>query len=357
MHITVIICTYNRSASLRNALTSVAGLVLPESVEWEVLVVDNNSADQTREVIEGFCKQYPGRFRYLFEAKPGKSHALNAGIRDARGEILAFTDDDVTFAPMWLHNLTTALSNRGWAGVGGRIFHHWTCSRPDWLSVDGRYWRMSWPLTSFDLGEEACEGREGNKHPNGANMAFRKDIFARYGGFRTDLGPQPGNEIRCEDNEFGARLYAAGERIGYEPSAIAYHPVHQNRLTKKYFLAWWFDFGKGSVREMGGRLPPIEGCPASKFLLPPKEGCPAASKFQRARFVIWLMESTLRWMLSRSPAKRFYHKVAVWEKAGALIESFCKPQPVVHTATEESPDGTSRSSEAVPFGIPPSSAA
>src|SRR5215831_7362478 len=137
MYITVILCTYNRFASLRNALTSAAGLVLPESVKWEVLVVDNNSADQTRVVIEEFCKQYPGRFRYLFEAKPGKSNALNSGIREAYGDILAFTDDDVTFDPMWLHNLTAALSSRGWIGAGGRIFWKWTCVRPTWLSIDG----------------------------------------------------------------------------------------------------------------------------------------------------------------------------------------------------------------------------
>jgi glycosyltransferase involved in cell wall biosynthesis len=340
MHITVILCTYNRSAHLRNALTSAAGLLLPDSVVWEVLVVDNNSSDQTREVVEDFCKRYPGRFRYLFEGKPGKSNALNSGIRDARGDILAFTDDDVTFDPMWLQNLTASLSSRGWAGVGGRIFWKWTCSPPTWLSPDGRYRRMSWPLTSFDFGDEA---REDNKYTNGANMAFHKDMFAKYGDFRPDLGPQPGSEIRCEDNEFGLRLHAAGERVGYDPSAIVYHPIHESRLTKEYFLAWWYDFGKGSVREMGGQLPPIEGYPASRF--------------PRVWFVIWLMESTLRWMLSRSPAKRFYHKVAVWEKAGALIESYRRPLPVVRVDTGKSSDGASRSSEAIPFGIPPGSAA
>jgi len=339
MHITVILCTYNRSAQLRTALTSAAGLVLPESVKWEVLVVDNNSSDQTREVIQDFCNQYSGRFRYLFEGKPGKSNALNSGIREAHGDILAFTDDDVTFDPMWLQNLAAALSNRGWVGVGGRILWKWTCSRPVWLSPDGRYWRMSWPLTSFDFGEKALED---NKYTNGANMAFRKDVFARYGGFRTDLGPQPGSEIRCEDNEFGLRLHAGGERVGYEPSAIVYHPVHQNRLTKKYFLDWWFDFGIGTVREMGGQLS-IAGRPIPRLA--------------RTRYAVWLIESILRWMISRSPAKRFYHKVAVWEKAGALMESFRRSQPMVNAAIGKSSEGTSRSSSAVPLGIPPSSAA
>jgi glycosyltransferase involved in cell wall biosynthesis len=303
MHITVILCTYNRSASLRHALTSATSLVLPESVEWEVLVVDNNSADQTRNVVEDFCKQYPGRFRYLFEAKPGKSNALNAGIREARGDVLAFTDDDITLHPMWLQNLTSALHNHDWAGVGGRILQRWDSPPPRWLHIDGRYWRMSWPLTSFDMGEHT---REGNANVNGANMAFHKDVFAKYGGFRTDLGPQPGNEIRCEDTEFGHRLYFCGERVGYEPSAIVYHPVSQSRLTKMYFLTWWFDYGCATVKRINARRV-VWGL--GSHLRVPKIACRLAGR-------------ALLWTLALDPARRFYHKVGVWETAGALVESY-----------------------------------
>lgn len=109
MNITVILCTYNRCESLAKALESAAALRLPESVEWEVLVVDNNSTDQTREVVEAFCRRHTGRFRYLFERQQGKSYALNAGIREAGGNVLAFTDEDVTVEPPWLKNLTAAL--------------------------------------------------------------------------------------------------------------------------------------------------------------------------------------------------------------------------------------------------------
>ncbi len=84
MNITVILCTYNRCLTLPKALKSVAASTLPKSVDWDVLVVDNNSNDQTRGVVEEFSSRHPGRFRYLFESKPCKSHALNAGIRAAR---------------------------------------------------------------------------------------------------------------------------------------------------------------------------------------------------------------------------------------------------------------------------------
>ena len=99
MRITVILCTLNRCQSLAETLESIAISTLPDSVDWEILVVDNNSTDHTREVVEEFGRRYPDRFRYIFEPRPGKSYALNAGIREAQGEILAFTDDDVTVEP------------------------------------------------------------------------------------------------------------------------------------------------------------------------------------------------------------------------------------------------------------------
>src|ERR1700681_3481669 len=111
MKITVILCTYNLWGSFAKALESVAEQTFSKSVEWEVLVVDNNSRDQTREVVEEFNRRHPGRFRYLLEKRSGKSYALNAGISEARGDILAFMDDDVTVEPTWLQNLTAALGN------------------------------------------------------------------------------------------------------------------------------------------------------------------------------------------------------------------------------------------------------
>src|SRR5208282_3321540 len=168
MDITVILCTYNRCESLARALDSVAAQILPESIEWEVLVTDNNSNDQTRDVVKDRCHRYPGHFRYLFESQQGKSHALNAGIREARGDILAFTDDDVTVEPTWLHDLTAALHTGEWGGAGGRTLPERTFLPPRWLSLEGRY--ALGPLAAFDRGLVAGELTE---PPVGNNMAFR----------------------------------------------------------------------------------------------------------------------------------------------------------------------------------------
>ena len=190
---------------------------LPEPIEWEVIVVDNNSKDRTREVTEAYCRRYPGKFQYLFEPKQGKSHALTSGIKKAQGEILAFMDDDVTVEPSWLQNLTTGLHNGKWAGAGGRILPEQNFKPPRWLPVQAKNGLA--PFAFFDLGPRAGLLTE---PPFGTNMAFQKKLFEKYGGFRTDLGPRPGSEIRNEDTEFGERVLRPASRCATSrrPSSI-----------------------------------------------------------------------------------------------------------------------------------------
>ena len=133
-------------------------------------------------------------------------------------------DDDVTVEPTWLQNLTASLHGRDWMGAGGRVLPVWRQSPPPWLP-EGRYSLA--PLVVFDLGLEAGPISE---PPFGTNMAFRREVFERCGGFRTDLGPRPGSQIRGEDTEFGRRLLDGGEPLRYEPSAVVYHPVPEERL-------------------------------------------------------------------------------------------------------------------------------
>ena len=304
MNITVVLCTYNRCGSLRKALESVMSSVVREGVEWEVLVVDNNSNDRTREVVEEFSKRYPERSRYLFESQPGKSYALNSGIREARGGILAFMDDDVTVESTWLQNLTGPLQdNSSWAGSGGRILPEPGFTPPPWLSLDGPD-NMGGILALFDLGD-----RPGplDRPPFGTNMAFQRRVFERYGEIRTDMGPRPGSEIRNEDTEFGRRIMAAGERLWYEPSAVVYHAVPQNRLTKEYFQNFWFDHGRAAVRELGKR-PDIWGFPRDYLSM--------------LKMAVLLAGSTIRWTLTLNPRHRFYRKFWVWMTAGKVVEFY-----------------------------------
>jgi glycosyltransferase involved in cell wall biosynthesis len=302
MKITVILCTYNRSQSLARTLESLAASTFLDAVEWEVLVVDNNSNDQTRDVVEDFCRRYPGRFRYFFEPRQGKSYALNAGVREARGDVLAFTDDDVTFEPTWLENLAVPFGTGEWAGVGGRTLLAQAFSPPRWLVPSDSLGVLA---AFFDLGTEPCELRQ---PPFGANMAFRREMFNKYGLFRTELGPRPGSQIRNEDTEFGRRLMAAGERLRYEPSAVVYHPLPQERVNKKYLLAWWFDYGRATVHEWR-RGPDVWGIPRHYLSILNMTG-------------ICLPQWIFRWMRSLNPRQRFQYKCWAWVMAGQIVETY-----------------------------------
>ena len=302
MDITVVLCTYNRCDSLVAALESVAVSRLPQSVSWEVLVVDNNSADQTREVVERFVSQYPGRFRYAFEPRPGKSHALNTAIHGANAKILAFMDDDVRVERDWLHMLTRIFDDPQYAGAGGRIVPESEFTPPAWLETSPRYALA--PLAMFDLGPAAGRLLE---PPFGTNMAFRREVFIRYGDFRRDLGPQPGSEIRSEDTEFGMRVLQGGEQLWYEPAAVVHHSIAPSRVTQHYFLKWWFDKARGDIREHG--IPPgtrwyVAGIPL--YLI--------------RRLIVWL----LRWLLAFRSGPRFSAKLNMWTVVGAIKE--CRDQ-------------------------------
>jgi glucosyl-dolichyl phosphate glucuronosyltransferase len=298
--ITVILCTHNRDQSLRKALESVAVSAMPESIEWEVLVVDNNSNDQTRAVVEEFSGKHPSRFRYLFEPQPGKSYALNSGIRAARGDVLAFMDDDVIVEPTWLQNVTAPLRGGQWAGAGGRVLPQWISPPPRWVPLAGR--NPLAVLALFDLGTESGPLAE---PPFGTNMAFRRSIIEKYGGFRLDLGPRPGSEIRGEDTEFGRRLLQAGEHLWYEPSAVVIHPVQTHRLRQQYFLTWWFDKGRANHLEFGN---------------------PKDTKWVVAGIPLFMFRrlamGMLRWIVAIEPSRRFSCKINVWTLAGEIAESY-----------------------------------
>jgi glycosyltransferase involved in cell wall biosynthesis len=296
--ITVIVCTYNRCRTLDKAIRSVVDQAISPSLGWEILIVDNNSSDETPQLVEELRQRYPVRIRYILEQQKGVSHARNAGIREARGEILAFIDDDETAHPDWLRNLTENLYSGEWCGVGGRVLPP-PFSPPPWLSPESSL--NCGPLAIFNPRQEAGNL---NEPPFGANMAFRRDVFDRFGGFRTDLGRVGGKMISNEDTEFGRRLLAAGLRVRYEPSALTYHPIDENRLHKGYFLNWWFNKGRSDVRESGN--------PADEksFL-----GMPT-------RWLAALTSGVVRWMVAFEPSKRFGCKLLVWAYAGQITESF-----------------------------------
>lgn len=245
MDISIILCTYNRCLSLQHVLESLQTMNdLPHGT-WETIVVDNNSTDKTKSTVARFAGRGKGTIRYIFEARQGKSHALNTGIGAAKGDILAFTDDDVLIDPNWLPNIMKKFDHHDCVGVGGKIIPVISGKKPSWLAMDTHTPFMN-VLGSFDLGEECCE----LKVPTyGANMAFRKEVFRKHGLFRVDLGP------RGEDTEISLRLLARGEKLMYAPDAIVYHRVQKEKLKKKSFQTSYLSYGRFKAKSEREQLP------------------------------------------------------------------------------------------------------
>jgi glycosyltransferase involved in cell wall biosynthesis len=303
MRISVVLCTFNRCTILPKVLDSLAAQLFSEAVSWEVIVVDNNSNDQTRAIVEVYCEKYPARYRYVFEQQQGLSRARNTGIRVAQGEIIAFIDDDVIAERTWLQSLTGSFDDVQWAGAGGRVAPPMDFRPPYWLTIGGEM-DLGGALALFDLGDLPIEMK---RAPYGANMAFRKTMFDKHGTFRVDLGRCGTSLLSGEDTEFGKRLMAADERLRYEPSAVVHHPVPAERLSKMYFRRWWFDFGRTRIIERGAR-PPILGIPRE-----------AGSVLN----ILWhfLPIRILQWLLSRKPQDRFYKECQVWLTVGELVQN------------------------------------
>src|SRR5262245_139927 len=122
MDISVVIATYNRCESLMATLRSLANLQIPAGLLWEVIIVDNNSTYETRATVEGFIDSGQQNVRYLFEPQQGKSVALNNGVREAKGKIIAMTDDDCVVDSRWIASILPEFtSDADLAAMGGRV--------------------------------------------------------------------------------------------------------------------------------------------------------------------------------------------------------------------------------------------
>src|ERR1044072_5063366 len=171
MRFSVIIATYNRAEELGKTLESLKGL--ESSGPWEVIIVDNNSSDNTREVVLERVESYPVPLRYIMEKEQGRSAALNAGIRVAQGELLAVADDDVRVEPHWLKTVERELTTLDCNYVGGKALPIWSGKLPNWLpNRGGKHWGV---IALLDYGPEPIEF--GGKVPLGVDMVFRRECL------------------------------------------------------------------------------------------------------------------------------------------------------------------------------------
>jgi len=221
----VVVCTRNRASLLATTLESLAVQTF-DAARFEVIIVDNVSTDATPEVVARWQAAHAIAGRRVVEERRGTNHARNRGVREARGRVVAFLDDDARAERDWLERLLRALEEESVTGVGGAIRLEWQSTPPRWLTE--RY--LLSLLAEFQLGEARCRV-ERFPYLVGTNMAFRTDVFARVGGFSPDLERRSATVIGMEDLEFCHRVVRSGGTLVYEPLAVVHHFVPDDRAT------------------------------------------------------------------------------------------------------------------------------
>lgn len=139
LDLSVIICTFNRSMVLSQTLQDFLKQKGVKELDWELLVIDNNSTDDTRQVVESFQRKLSSILKYVFVSRQGKNYALNHGIREARGRVIAFTDDDVRIDEYWISNIMKAVNCYSEIGFGGRVLAQIDFSLPRWVKTNGKF--------------------------------------------------------------------------------------------------------------------------------------------------------------------------------------------------------------------------
>ena len=191
---------------------------------------------------------------------------------------------------------SSALDQHDCAGVAGRIVPVWTTPKPRWLVLEAPYRVMS-VIVEYNLGDRDQPCTVENP-PYGASLVLRRNVFDKYGLFRTDLGPTASGTFRGEDSEYCRRIMSRGEKLMYVSRAVVFHTVPEERTTKRYFESWYFDYGRMLVRTSSPSR-------ASKSYL----GIP--------RYLLRkLMTSMWWWTTSFRGKRRFYHRLQVWQING-----------------------------------------
>ncbi|MGM0545469.1 MAG: glycosyltransferase [Bacteroidota bacterium] len=244
-NITFIICTYNRADYLADTLQSLLQTDLSE-YNAELLIIDNNSSDQTPQVVDRFAKD-GNPIRYIKETNQGLSFARNRGIKEAKASCLVFLDDDIRatkkLVPAWVSFFEK--NPQPMAG-GGKIHVQFDDPRPKWMS------HFLLPLLGHhDLGNSPKRYPK-NKYPFGGNMGFRKAIFEQFRNFDTELG-RKGKQLKAsEEKELFNRLKAKDIDIHYLPEAKLFHRANKQRLTKDYIRRQAVGLGQSIALQVDG---------------------------------------------------------------------------------------------------------
>jgi glycosyltransferase involved in cell wall biosynthesis len=296
----IVITTFNRARLLADTLREIVAQAVPSALEWEVLVVDNNSSDRTRETVVSISQTSPVSVRYELERRQGQTFARNTGIDATSGEIIVFTDDDVLPAADWLSTLMASMGRSSLDGVGGMVLPKWEGDPPEWL-LSRQDLQMWLALTYEDSAVMLTYPMVATRRLVGANMAFRRRVFAELGRFDPALGHRGTKLYGGDEVEFVNRLLRSGKAIGYDPSIVVHHRIDARRLRKSFFVRQLFDHAVGEARRTAA---------------PGEPGARAVERWEYRRFLEDAWAAAIHTCLGRPDA--FQRQLSLASSAGRI---------------------------------------
>lgn len=243
LDVTVAICTRNRALQLSHLLDSITRLRVPAGLAWEVLIVDNGGADDTRQVAAGFDGRLP--VRYGREEVAGLSHARNRAVAIARGRYICWADDDIELDEGWLEAYVAAFRRHPDAALfGGRIRPVLEGPTPGWFARRAGFWPLSDILAHRDFGDAIKPlDFESGVVPWGANFAVRTREQRRF-PYDPQLGVSPTQRRSGEETEMMFQLLASGETGWWTPEAEVRHLFPPQRQSLSYFFRHFAALGE-----------------------------------------------------------------------------------------------------------------
>ncbi|MEO1764905.1 MAG: glycosyltransferase family 2 protein [Cyanobacteria bacterium J06629_18] len=247
--ISAIICTHNRDNYLGAAIDSLLSQNFAQG--FEVVVIDNGSKDNTKQVVEQRLDN--SRLKYIYEPVLGLSVARNTGAKASGGEILAYLDDDAVASEGWLQELYGAYqSNSRLAIAGGKVTLLWPdkVNPPRWLSPG-----LAGNLGAYDLGESIVNIKNPGQTPRGLNYSIRRSFLDDIGGFDTNLGRVGKNLLSNEELQMTELALEKGWEVAYLPNALVAHNVSPERLKRSWFISrgWWQGISECYREQLAGK--------------------------------------------------------------------------------------------------------
>jgi glycosyltransferase involved in cell wall biosynthesis len=227
--LSIAICTYNRATYLRDTIAELAKQHADRG-QVEILVVNNNSSDQTNEVLYEAISTHPGlTLQVVQESQQGLSHARNRALQESTGQFVLFIDDDVflpdNFVESWVGFLK---QQRTIAAAGGPIDVHFDDGQPAWFPMLLRQ------MLGYHRPFRSNHAYPKNMYPHGGNMAVNREKALEINGFDTRLGRTGKNLAAGEEKDFFKRLMKVHPAVYYNAGASLRHRVGKDRMTKAY---------------------------------------------------------------------------------------------------------------------------